>query len=359
VQRRWRRGVALGVLGAAAVAVFGVLPRWVGREGLQGEVRSIAGVPSPPARDPVAAAAPAVGGTPARAPAVSALAAGSADETPGGGSAPVRPVPRESVRPAVPAESPRPVSRVPGDGAAARRAGAPSGDDWSEAVSAGLLALDRRDFAEARRAFERAEAARAGTPSVADGLARAEDGLRAAALARHREAGEAAEAREEWRAALAEYDAALRLDPAVAFALAGRARAVARAELDERLEGYLVRPDRLSAEAVTREAEAALERAREWEAPGARLASQVAALARLVSESRTPVRVRLVSDGVTDVVVLRHGPLGPFREASVDLLPGTYVVVGRRRGYRDARRTLVVPRGGSPEPLVVRCDEAL
>jgi hypothetical protein len=95
------------------------------------------------------------------------------------------------------------------------------------------------------------------------------------------------------------------------------------------------------------------------ERPGTRLAAQVAALDGLLAESRTPVAVRLVSDGKTEVVVLRHGPLGSFRERSVDLLPGTYAVVGRRRGYRDVRRTLVVPRGRSPEPLVVRCEETL
>jgi hypothetical protein len=283
---------------------------------------------------------------------------------PGAAPAPtVRPLPpegpatRDSLPPSRAARSTRAAPhRQGGDGVPAQ---ATDESTWKAAVSDGLLALDRGDFAGARSTFARAEAARPGTAAVADGLARAEEGLRAEALARHREAAEAAEAREEWGAAVAEYDAALRLDPAVAFALAGRGRAVPRAELDERLEGYLTRPDRLAAAAVAREAEAALGRAREVDRPGTRLAAQVAALDGLLAESRAPVTVRLVSDGKTEVVVLRHGPLGSFREQSVDLRPGTYAVVGRRRGYRDVRRTLVVPRGRSPEPLVVRCEEAL
>ena len=69
--------------------------------------------------------------------------------------------------------------------------------------------------------------------------------------------------------------------------------------------------------------------------------------------------MRLLSDERTEVSVLRVGPLGRFREKALELRPGSYVVVGTRRGYRDARRTLVVAPGRSPEPLIVRCDEAL
>jgi len=145
----------------------------------------------------------------------------------------------------------------------------------------------------------------------------------------------------------------------VAFALGGRARSVQRAELDERLEGYLERPERLFTEAVAREAEIALDRAREARPSGPRLARQVAALDRALVLARTPVAVRLLSDGRTEVVVHRVGRLGVFREKDLELRPGSYVVVGSRRGYRDERRTLVVPPGRSPEPLLVRCDEAL
>jgi hypothetical protein len=72
-----------------------------------------------------------------------------------------------------------------------------------------------------------------------------------------------------------------------------------------------------------------------------------------------PVTVSLLSDDRTEVTVLRVGPQGRFRQKSLELRPGSYVVVGTRPGYRDARRTLVVPPGRSPAPLTVRCDEAL
>ena len=54
------------------------------------------------------------------------------------------------------------------------------------------------------------------------------------------------------------------------------------------------------------------------------------------------MEVRLQSDGLTDVTVLRVGALGAFREKTLTLRPGSYVVMGKRSGYRDARKTLVV-----------------
>jgi hypothetical protein len=71
------------------------------------------------------------------------------------------------------------------------------------------------------------------------------------------------------------------------------------------------------------------------------------------------VAARLVSDGLTTVTIQRVGAVGVFKEKTVELRPGSYVVVGARAGYRDVRHVLVVPIGRSPAPLDVRCREVL
>jgi hypothetical protein len=309
----------LGGLVVVAAFVFGVLPRFMSPAVVSHEPRSM---PSPAATD---------------------------DPTP----APPPPLPRTV------AATPRPEPPAP-----TAEPGPPAGpeatkDGFGAIVSAGFAALDRGEFGEARDAFVRARALDPASASVADGLARAEAGLLDQTLAAHRQRAEAAEAREDWRAALDEYDAARKLVPAVSFAVQGRGRASSRATLDERLQGYLDRPERLAAETVTREAEAVLEQAAEAEPAGPRLRAQREALQRLLAGVRVPVPVRLVSDGITQVTIQRVGPLGVFKERVVELRPGSYVVVGARAGYRDARRTLVVPIGKAPSSLDVRCDEAL
>jgi tetratricopeptide (TPR) repeat protein len=232
-------------------------------------------------------------------------------------------------------------------------------DGFSEAVSLALQALDSGAFKDAEAAFTRAEALAPGSPAVADGVKRARASLLAQALEEHRQKAEAAEAREDWSAALREYDAALRLEPAVSFAVAGRARSLVRDAVDRRLQAYLDRPDRLAAEAVAREAATLLDETADLHPAGPRLAAKREALERLLTGVGQPVAVRLLSDGQTQVTILRVGPLGAFKEKDLELRPGSYVVVGARAGFRDVRRTLVVPVGRSPSSVEVRCDEAL
>jgi hypothetical protein len=48
-----------------------------------------------------------------------------------------------------------------------------------------------------------------------------------------------------------------------------------------------------------------------------------------------------------------------FFSRSLELRPGTYTVVGTRRGYRDVRVLLRVKPEVPAEPLVVRCEEEI
>ena len=326
----------LAVLAVAAAGVFVALPRWVASR-----PRPVATVAEPAAAVP----APTTQATTEPATSDSPIEAMPTEADP---EPPLDPEPPSVSRPAPPPRMPAPPP-----------AADPGSAEWTRAMSEGLAALDRGALDEAQGAFARAEAARPGAAATADALKRVEEARKAEGLNTHRAQAEAAEAREDWKGASAEYEAALKLDPRVAFALAGRARSAPRAALDETIEGYLRRPERLSAGAVAREAERALARADDVEQPGPRLRQQRAALEQLLKSAQTPVGVPLVSDGETEVVVLRVGTLGTFRKKEVELRPGSYVVVGKRRGYRDTRKTLVVPPGGRPAPLDVRCDEAL
>jgi len=89
------------------------------------------------------------------------------------------------------------------------------------------------------------------------------------------------------------------------------------------------------------------------------LYEQIVRLQRTIRIASTPVRVELVSDNLTDIVVHHVGHLGVFFSRSLELRPGTYTVVGTRRGYRDVRVLLTVKPEMPAEPLVVRCEEEI
>ena len=223
----------------------------------------------------------------------------------------------------------------------------PAADPYRDAMTEGHQALAAGEWSRARTAFEAARSLDAGSAAAADGLRRAQAGAQKVEIVSLSERALEVEAEENWRTAVAAYEAALRLDPSLRFAQEGRRRALRRAEVDEAFRLYLERPDRLSEPAVAAEASATLAEADNIEVlAGTRLAAQREELrSALVSASRA-VQVTLLSDQETEVTVYRIGSLGAFDRHTLELRPGSYTVVGKRRGYRDVRHRLVVSAEG-------------
>jgi len=230
---------------------------------------------------------------------------------------------------------------------------------FAAAMSQGLDALARRDYAAARAALERAGKVRPGAPEVADGLAQVERALGDRTLAAHVEAAQQAERAERWAEALAEYRKALAIDRNLALAQQGVERAEPRAMLDAELASYLERPERLYSPDVRAAARTAIARARGLGGPGPALSRQIAAAEALITAAETPQRVALTSDNQTDVTVYRVGRIGTFERKELELLPGRYTVVGMRAGYRDVRRELTLLPGREAPTLAIRCEEPI
>jgi tetratricopeptide (TPR) repeat protein len=208
-------------------------------------------------------------------------------------------------------------------------------------------------------AFDRAARLKPDTPEVVDGRARARAGQRQEILASGLRQARELEQKEAWREAERAYSAVLAIDPESADALEGHGVSEARATLDEKIEYHLANPGRLSDTEVFADAAAALDEALETVPSGPRLESQIVRLERLLELASTPVTVILESDHQTEVTVYRVGHLGIFTRRELHLKPGAYTIVGSRDGYRDVRLQLVVSPGSPPEPLMVRCTEAL
>ena len=55
----------------------------------------------------------------------------------------------------------------------------------------------------------------------------------------------------------------------------------------------------------------------------------------------------------------RMGHLGTFQQRSLELRPGVYTVTGKREGYRDVRRELVIKASRPAPTLRILCDERI
>ncbi len=240
-----------------------------------------------------------------------------------------------------------------------RLAAGQSADAYSVAMSRGFAeaAAGRND--SARAAFGEALAVRPGSREALDAVAALDRGQRASALSLLEARARTAESGERWDEALAAWGAAAELEPALESAGEGIARSTPRAELQRRIDALNANPERLWNAEGRAEARGLIAAAAAAGNPRERLAASAGRLGQLAEASQSPIRLRLESDGQTQVVIYRVGQYGTFATRDVDLLPGRYTVVGTRTGYRDVRREVVLPPGAPSASLVVRCEEPI
>ena len=230
---------------------------------------------------------------------------------------------------------------------------------FGRAMSDGLGAFAAEKFDAAKSAFKTALQLKPGSRDAAEALAQVENRILADRIAGHLRAAATAERDERWAEAATQYRQAAKLDPELDGAAANAVRADARAKLDQQIEATLAQPQRLADDGVHREAKAVLALARKQQAPGPRLAAQITRLDQTITLARTPVAITFVSDNLTDVTLYRVGPLGRFAERSVSIIPGRYVVVGKRDGFRDVRVEFNVSAAQADAMITVRCEQKL
>jgi protein kinase-like protein len=232
-------------------------------------------------------------------------------------------------------------------------------DAFASTMARGYAALAKTDYAGARSAFEAARRVRPNAPEIPTALKQIEQEQRTGDISVKLGVAKEQEGQERWADALKEYRAVAELDSTVAAAQEGIARTTPRAALNEQLELYLTQPERLFSQPVRAAARDTLARAANIANPGPLLQKQMATLKDWIARADVPVAVALQSDNITQVTIYRVGPLGTFAERSLELVPGSYTVVGTRPGYRDVRREINVRPGPAPEPVVIRCEDRI
>lgn len=197
------------------------------------------------------------------------------------------------------------------------------------------------------------------SPEPADGLLQVDQQMRLSDINVLEQEALSLERDEHWEAVATTYEAILKVDNNLSFAIDGLAHARDMTALHKQLDEYLSDPDKLSNPGVMQKATLLVVDITRMPDIGTRLAAQRDELSRLLKRAVTPVPVALVSDNLTDVSVYRVGNLGNFTTRELALRPGTYVAVGIRPGYRDVRLEFRVAPEIDMQPVVVRCEEQI
>ncbi len=230
---------------------------------------------------------------------------------------------------------------------------------FNDAMSAALAALGEGNFDTARARFEDASNILPDSPEPADGLQQVEIGILQQQVSSLRERALAFEADETWQEAVGIYEETLTLDATLVFATEGLERARSRLDLDERIGRFVETPTLMSSDDELRDARRVLAEAARIRESNTKLKDQVDKLAHHITLARIPVPIELRSDNRTDVTVYRYGNLGRIEATSIELIPGQYTIVGKRRGYRDAQYDLTLLGGMSVPPIYIACTEEI
>lgn len=229
--------------------------------------------------------------------------------------------------------------------------------DYQGTLSAGYAALESGDYDAAKRAFEAALRQRPNDGAAQDGMNQVEQRATLTNIEQYHQKAIRDEADERWADAVASYQKVLAVDGSIKFAMDGKARAGARADLDRKLNAALADPGALSSDATYADVTALYQSAVQIADPGPRLRDQVKRLQDALAIAKTPVPVMLTSDSATEVTLSQVGVLGKFARKEVQLRPGRYVLRGSRDGKRDVRRELMVVPQMAPVEII--CQESI
>jgi hypothetical protein len=228
---------------------------------------------------------------------------------------------------------------------------------FQEAMSRALTALDAGQLNAAGKALAEAAQLQPDAAAVNDAQQRLAQARRQVRLNRLRREAATQMASEHWQAAADLYTQVLSVDNSAGFATDGLARARNRVTLHAQFDHYLDQPERIFSPQPLANARQLLAAASTAPAEEPLLAGKIAALQELVTQAGTPVAVNLHSDGETEIAIYHVGRLGRFIDHRLELLPGSYTVVGTRKGYRDVRRVMTVSPGSASVVLRLVCEE--
>ena len=232
-------------------------------------------------------------------------------------------------------------------------------EQFQQLMSSGFNALNEKDYNRARSSFLKARSLQPDSHEVKDALVQVDTAIRLARIDVLREKALTAERSEKWHEALSSYQEVLTIDNSIQFALHGRERSLKRKQLEESMQHYLEKPSVLESDHSLEKAITLLAEARQIEPQGPRLTMQLNQLDRLVTEAQIPVPVTIQSDSLTEVAIYKVGKLGRFSIRELTLRPGTYTIVGARKGFKDVRQKIAVKAGKGPIEITLKCSEKI
>jgi len=229
------------------------------------------------------------------------------------------------------------------------------GEQFQKLMSEGLTAFHNGNYQSARTKLLEAKSFRTDSREVQEALEQVDEAVRLEKIEKLRRKAMAAELAEDWEQVLKSCLYVLKIDPNISFAVQGKERSIEQIRVAKRMSFFLQNPDALESNPQLQNAILLIAEAEKLQPRGPRLNVRLDELKDLADAARTPVKVMIESDNLTEVVVYKVGELGRFTFREISLRPGVYTVVGSRNGYKDVRQKIIVKHGRKALHVTVIC----
>lgn len=228
-----------------------------------------------------------------------------------------------------------------------------------EFMSEGFEAMDQNNFSSARKVFNEALKTYPERPDIYDALNQLESRESSFQIKERIKNAEANENLENWSEAKKEYEALLESDNSLVSLKARLINVRIRAELDEQLENLINNPLTLRSDELHQKAKKLLKTAQGINQRGAKLEKQIENVSKIIVQARNPIPVNFFSDNKTKVTIFKIGSLGLFEKRTIELVPGKYVALGQRVGFRDVRLDFAIEPNEVDKNISIMCVESI
>ena len=226
---------------------------------------------------------------------------------------------------------------------------------FKDLITLGYQHMDSKQWLEASKMFTEALELRPDSTVAIDALRSIELEVQQALVSRYQLEYPKRLESEDWVAGAEVLQALIRLDPENEHADRELRRVNDIIAIEDSLDKYIVvASDVLDKQ--NREAIKSLLDQTEDHSYGERVNAKRARLFRLYVQYTTPITLTLLSDNKTMVRIQPGRDVGRFKSRRLEILPGTYLLIGTRRGYREARREVVIEPGSGPREMRIACN---
>ncbi|MDH4205057.1 MAG: hypothetical protein OEV45_05975, partial [Desulfobacteraceae bacterium] len=229
------------------------------------------------------------------------------------------------------------------------------GEQFQKLMSDGLTAYHNGHYQLARTTLLKAKSFRPDSREVKSALSQVDEAIRLNKIEKLRQKAMSAEQAENWEQAFESYLAVLKVDPDISFAVQGKRRSLKQIRIAKRIGFFLEKPDVMESDQQLENAIRLIEEAEKLEQRGPHFNTRLNELKTLVDLAKTPVKVMIESDNLTEIAFYKVGKLGKFTFRELSLRPGTYTVVGSRNGYQDVRLKITVKPGQKSLRVSIIC----